>query len=111
MSFNCTLIIMTSFRRFMKFISVIFNLTYTTCNLSHTKHQKQYKTFLVRYLGDLEGVPSGLLGSISLCSCFCRAILSAACLHDNKQTSVSKAETPPPVKQIINYNHHRKLTR
>lgn len=109
MSLNCTLIIMTSFRRFMKFISVIFN-TYTTCNLFTHKTPKQCKTFLVRYLGDLEGVPSGLLGSVSLCSCFCRAILSAACLHDNKQTSVSKAETPPPVKQIINYNHHRKLT-
>lgn len=53
------------------------------------------------YLGDLEGVPSGLLGSISLCSCFCRAILSAACLHDKKQSNVSKADTSEPEKNTI----------
>lgn len=38
----------------------------------------------VCYLGDLEGVPSALLGSISLCSLFCRVILSAACLQDEE---------------------------
>lgn len=40
----------------------------------------------VCYLGDLEGVPSVLLGSSSLCSCFCRVILSVACLHDKSHT-------------------------
>lgn len=51
----------------------------------------------VCHLGDLEGVPSALLGSISLCSCFWRVILSAACLHDKKQTNMSNADTFSPV--------------
>lgn len=41
------------------------------------------------YLGDLDGVPSALLGSISLCSCFCKAILSDACLHDKHATHMT----------------------
>lgn len=49
------------------------------------------------HLGDLEGVPSALPGSISLCSCFCRVILSAACLRDRKQTNMSNVDTPSPV--------------
>lgn len=49
------------------------------------------------HLGDLEGVPSAWLGSISLCSCFCRVILSAVCLHDEKQTDMSNADTSSPV--------------
>lgn len=68
---------------------------------THTKKNRTVKDSLVRYLGDLEGVPSGLLVSISLCSCFCIAILSAACLHDKNQTDVSKAETSSPVKKKL----------